>query len=173
MRRRDSSKLLVAATGVLVFAAAALFAAGDGSAPAATAGRPAAGAEEARSPAPDEAADRAWAEGAADGPAAERGAAVDTPPGAADTALVARGREVFRSVGCTGCHSAEGVGRDRLPLGGVGARLSADTLRAWVVDPRSVDPSVRKPAYDDLPEEDVAALVAYMKGLTEEQPEDD
>lgn len=161
MTRKDSSRLLVAVTGVLVFAAAGLFAAGDRDAPAA------AEAGEARAAASEEGAERAAAEGPNDGPPAGRGAAVDTPPGAGDTARVARGREVFRSVGCTGCHSAEGVGRDRLPLDGVGSRLSADTLRAWVVDPRSVAPSVRKPAYDDLPGEDVDALVAYMQSLTE------
>lgn len=168
MTRKDSSKLLVAVTGVLVLAAAALFAATDRAGQGASAERPARHAESARSPgggaAPGE--DRA-----PDGTAAGPAAAVDTPPPAEDTALVARGREVFRSVGCTGCHSAEGVGRDRLPLDGVGARLSADTLRAWVVDPRSVAPSVRKPAYDDLPKEDVDALVAYMESLTEEEEE--
>lgn len=147
MTRKDTSKVLVAVTGVLVLAAAALVAA----------------------------VDRAPPEGSGDrrAPEAERGAAVDTQTGNADTVQVARGREVFRSEGCTGCHAAEGVGRSRLPLDGVGSRLPPDTLRAWVVDPRSVDPSVRKPAYDDLPEEDVDALVAYMQSLKEEDSEDE
>ena len=147
MTRKDSSKLLAAVTGVLVLAAAALSAAID---------------RTDRTPPARTVADTA-------GPAPTgSGVAVDTPPPPADSAAVARGREVFRSVGCTGCHSAEGEGRSRYPLDGVGSRLSADTLRAWVVDPRSVDPSVRKPAYDDLPEEDVDALVAYMQSLRKE-----
>jgi cytochrome c1 len=168
MTRKDSAKLLVAVTGVLVFAAAALFAATDRADPGTSADGPASAADRTGGSASDGAAGPARGGEAAARPPAERGAAVDTPPPAADTVLAARGREVFRSVGCTGCHSAEGVGRDRLPLDGVGSRLSADTLRAWVVDPRSVDPSARKPAYDDLPEEDVDALVAYMESLTEE-----
>lgn len=147
MTRKDTSKVLVAVTGVLIIAAAALVAVVDRAPPGASADRRA--------------------------PEAERGAAVDTPTGNADTVQVARGRQVFRSEGCAGCHGAEGVGRSRLPLDGVGSRLSADILRAWVVDPRSVDPSVRKPAYDDLSEEDVDALVAYMQGLTEGNPENE
>lgn len=168
MRREDSSKLLVAITGVLVLAAAGLFAVVDRGEQGAFAERPAGGLEEAR---PAASGDTPEPAGGGEEAPAERGAAVDTPPGDADTAQVARGREVFRSAGCTGCHEAEGVGRSRLPLDGVGSRLSADTLRAWVVDPRSVDPSVRKPAYDDLPEEDVDALVVYMQSLTEADPD--
>jgi len=95
----------------------------------------------------------------------ERNAAADTTPGARDADEVTRGRELFRSLGWTGCHQAEGIGRSRLSLDGVGDRLSADTLRAWVVAPRSVDPSVRKPAYEDLPEDEAEALVAYMRSL--------
>lgn len=142
MTRKDRSKLLVAITGVLVFATAGVFA-GVTRAPARDGGEIAAGAA----------------------------GVADTVPGASDTARVARGRALFEEVGCTGCHSAEGVGSRRLPLDGVGSRLSTDTLRAWIVDPRSVDPSVRKPAYDDLSEGDVDALVAYMLSLKEEEGE--
>lgn len=139
MTRKDRSKLLVAVTGILVFGSAGVFA-GMSRAPGGAHGVAATGAL----------------------------ASADTVPGAGDSARVARGRDLFREVGCTGCHVAEGVGSRRIPLDGVGSRLSADTLRAWVVDPRSVDPSVRKPAYDDLPEEEVDALVAYMLSLKED-----
>lgn len=138
MTRKDRSKALVAVTGILVFAAAAVFA----------------GVE--RAPAPGE------GEAVAPLPAA------DTVPGKGDGARVARGRELFREVGCTGCHSAEGEGSRRIPLDGVGSRLSTDTLRLWIVDPRAVAPDVRKPAYDDLRADEVEALVAYMGSLTEE-----
>lgn len=156
MDRKNTSKLLVAVTGVLVFTAAAFYAALGGSPDRTSTERPDGPADEApfRTVGEDE---------------IDRSGGVDTPPGTTDTLLVARGREIFRSVGCTGCHAAEGVGRSRLPIDGVGARLSPDTLRAWVVDPRSVDPSVRKPAYDHLPEGDVDALVAYMQSLDEER----
>lgn len=157
MNRKDTSKLLVAVTGVLVFAAAALYAQLGRSSDRAAIEGPEGAVDDASIPSGTNAE-------------VDRSGAVDTPPGIPDTLLVARGREIFRSVGCTGCHAAEGVGRSRLPIDGVGARLSAVSLRAWVVDPRSVDPSVRKPAYDDLPEEDVDALVAFMLNL-DESPE--
>lgn len=156
MNRKNTSKLIVAVTGILVFAAAVLYAQLGRSSERGSIEGPEGAADEASLPAAD----------------ADRSGAVDTLQGIPDTLLVARGREIFRSVGCTGCHSAEGVGRSRLPIDGVGTRLSAETLRAWVVDPRSVDPSVRKPAYDDLPEEDIDALVAYMQSL-DESPEED
>lgn len=154
MTRKDRSKLLVAVTGVLVLAGATVFAvlSGTGDPPAGDADRPPA------------ARDGVGDTGAAAAPARPSAAAHSIPP-PGDTTTVARGRELFRSVGCTRCHSAEGAGRRRLPLDGVGARLSADTLRLWVVDPRAVDPGVRKPAYDDLPREDVEALVVYMESL--------
>lgn len=145
MTRKDKSKLLVLVTGALVFVAASVFAGMEDTGPR-------------RSDA---------AAGSRPGTAGPVEGAPDTTEGAGDTTAVATGRELFRTVGCTACHSAEGVGNDRIPLEGVGARLSADTLRAWIVDPRSMDPGVRKPAYDDLPEDEVDALVAYMESLTE------
>lgn len=155
MTRKDTSRLLVVITGVLVFGAASVFAGMEGTDGSATgvAGEPSR---------PTEAGARATGR--------EEPGAADTVAEAGDTLQVARGRELFREVGCTGCHAAEGVGSSRIPLDGVGSRLSADTLRLWVVAPREVDPGVRKPAYDDLPPEDVAALVAYMESL--EEPRD-
>lgn len=144
MTRKDRSKVLVAVTGVLVLGGATVFAllSRGGGLPTGGVGDTGATAPPARPP-----------------------AAAESVPPPGDTTTVARGRELFRSVGCTGCHSAEGVGGRRIPLDGVGARLSADTLRLWVVDPRAVDPGVRKPAYDDLPREDVEALVEFMESL--------
>jgi len=137
--RKERSKALVAFTGILVFAAAGAFAGVN------------------RGPGPA---------GGGDVPGAPPPA--DTVVEGEDGARVARGRELFREVGCTGCHSAEGEGSRRLPLDGVGSRLSTDTLRLWIVDPRAVAPGVRKPAYDDLASDEVEALVAYMRSLEEE-----
>lgn len=138
MTRKESSRLLVAVTGGLVFGLAAVFAAvGEGP-------------RETRAAAP---------------PASDTVPPRETP---LDSARVARGRVLFREVGCTGCHSAEGEGSRRIPLDGVGGRLSPDTLRAWIVEPESVQPGVRKPAYDDLPPDEVGALVAYMRSLRDE-----
>ncbi|HSR43260.1 MAG TPA: c-type cytochrome, partial [Longimicrobiales bacterium] len=85
MTRKDRSKVLVAVTGILVFAAAGVFA-GVHRAPA----RPEVEADAGAAP------------------------AADTLPEGEDRAGVARGRALFRDVGCTGCHSAEGEGSRRL-----------------------------------------------------------
>lgn len=126
MTRESSSRLLAVFTGVLVFAAAGLFAAMQPSTP----------------PQPPQ-----------------------TLTEVTDTTQIARGRGLFRSVGCIGCHSAEGVGRNRYPLDSVGSRLPADTLRLWIVDPDAVLPGVRKPTYDYLPDEEVDDMVAYLLSL--------
>ena len=149
--------VLTVVTMVLVFGAASVFAGMEG-----TDGSAAAVAGEAPRPAEAAPGETARVEPGAGGPGA-----ADTIMEAGDTLQVGRGRELFREVGCTGCHAAEGVGSSRIPLDGVGSRLSGDTLRLWVVAPREVDPGVRKPAYDDLPPEDVEALVDYMRSLKE------
>lgn len=136
MSRKGRSIMLVTVTGILVFAGAILFAGRD---------RTAAMAEAAPSAIQDESTVPASSSG--------------------DTLAIARGRELFREVGCTGCHGAEGVGRDRLLLDSVGSYLPADTLRLWIVDPQAVQPGVRKPAYDDLPAGEVNDLVAYLLSL--------
>lgn len=137
MTRKDRSIMLVTVTGILVFAGAILFAGRH---------RTSAMAEAAPSATQDEATVPSSSSG--------------------DTLAIARGRELFREVGCTGCHGAEGVGRNRLLLDSVGSYLPADTLRLWIVDPQAVQAGVRKPAYDDLPEPDVDDLVAYLLSLT-------
>ncbi len=77
----------------------------------------------------------------------------------------ARGAEVYREQDCQACHSIAGAGNRRHPLDGVGARLTADQIRTWIVAPREMNPRVRKPAYDRLPQADLDALVAYLAGL--------
>ena len=189
MTRKDRSKLLVVVTGVLVLGAAGLFAGVErgpdgrpggsgGPGPDDAAARDTAEATMASidsvsvspdtAPVPSRDTERVRPADTARVPSGETDQArpPETAPGVDRDGRIARGRELFRSVGCARCHSAEGVGRDRYPLDGVGARLSTDTLRAWIVDPRSVDPAVRKPAYDHLPQEEVDALVEYLASLT-------
>ncbi len=97
------------------------------------------------------------------GPADAR--AVEERVQPADT-LVEMGRRVYEEQDCALCHSIAGEGSPRSPLDGVGDRLDAEELRLWVVDPQAVSPGVRKPAYDDLPEDEVEAVVAYLQSLT-------
>jgi mono/diheme cytochrome c family protein len=77
---------------------------------------------------------------------------------------VERGRRVYQAQRCRVCHAIGGAGNPRSPLDGVGARLSADDIRRWIVAPEAMQPGVRKRAYE-LPPDDLEALVAYLVSL--------
>jgi mono/diheme cytochrome c family protein len=91
--------------------------------------------------------------------------------GAQDAALVKKGEEVYNAQKCAVCHSIGGKGSKANPLDGVGAKLSADDIRAWITDPVAMTKktnSQKKPAMPKnakLTPADVDALVAYMQSL--------
>lgn len=82
----------------------------------------------------------------------------------------AQGEKVFADQKCTLCHSIGGKGNVKGPLDGVGNKLSADEIRAWITDAKGMTAktkATRKPdmkAYT-LPKEDVDALVAYLSAM--------
>ena len=89
-----------------------------------------------------------------------------------DEALVKKGQEVYAAQKCSTCHSIAGKGGKQSPLDGVGKKLSADELRAWIVNPVEMTKktsSTKKPPmpnkWSKLPAADVDALVAYMQSL--------
>lgn len=96
--------------------------------------------------------------------------ATEAPPSPTvmDPEAVTRGRAGFEAHGCSRCHRLEGVGNPRSPLDGVGARLTPERIRAFIVADPSVagglGPSVvrAKRAYADLPAPELDALVAYL-----------
>jgi mono/diheme cytochrome c family protein len=97
-----------------------------------------------------------------------------TPLAAAaqDEALVKKGQEVYGAQKCATCHSIAGKGKKQNPLDEVGKKLSADEIRAWIVNPAEMTKktkSTKKPVmpnkYSKLPAADVDALVAYMQSL--------
>lgn len=83
----------------------------------------------------------------------------------------ADGAKVYAAQKCSMCHSVAGVGNKKLPLDGVGTKLSADQIREWIVTPAAAATkakSTAKPAmkaYAALPKADLDALVGYMKSL--------
>jgi mono/diheme cytochrome c family protein len=83
-----------------------------------------------------------------------------------------RGRDVYRAQGCASCHAIAGEGNPRNPLDGVGAHRSAVELREWITGTGSATeqlaPAVvrRKRRYQEMPEADLDALVAYLATLT-------
>ena len=89
-----------------------------------------------------------------------------------DPAHVKRGQELYTAQKCQMCHSIDGKGNKVSPLDGVGSKLSAEEIKAWIVTPVQMTAktkSTKKPAmpnrYDKLPAADVDALVAYMQSL--------
>lgn len=82
----------------------------------------------------------------------------------------AKGEKVFADQKCSLCHSIAGKGNAKGSLDGVGSKLTADEIRAWLVDAKSMTAktkATRKPemkAYS-LPKDDVDALVAYLASL--------
>lgn len=101
-------------------------------------------------------------------------AAPAVPP---PTPLAARGGELFLTHGCGACHTVRGtparglVGPD---LTHVGSRLSIaagalpnrrDAFRRFVAASEAVKPGVHMPAFGMLPDDDLAALAAYLEGL--------
>jgi len=83
---------------------------------------------------------------------------------------VARGAKVYTDQKCSICHSVAGKGNAKGSLDAVGTKLSADDIRAWIVDATGQTAKTkapRKPAMKNyaLPKEDVDALVAYLSTL--------
>jgi mono/diheme cytochrome c family protein len=89
-----------------------------------------------------------------------------------DDAQIKRGQEVYTAQKCSLCHQIAGKGNKASPLDGVGKKLSADEIRAWIVDPvgtaakvKSTKKPVMQNKYSKLPAADIDALVAYMQSL--------
>ena len=85
---------------------------------------------------------------------------------------VKKGEQVYAAQKCSTCHAIAGKGKKTNPLDGVGAKLSADEIKQWIVDPKGMTAkakSTKKPPmpakYDKLPAADIDALVAYMASL--------
>jgi mono/diheme cytochrome c family protein len=81
------------------------------------------------------------------------------------------GMKIYAAQKCSVCHSIAGAGNKKLPLDGVGAKLSADQIREWMVAPAEAAKkakSIVKPpmrAYPKLEKADLDALVDYLKSL--------
>jgi mono/diheme cytochrome c family protein len=94
-----------------------------------------------------------------------------SPVAAQEKAQIERGMKVYAAQKCHVCHSIDGKGQRKGPLDDVGARLTEEELRLWLVDAIGMTKktkSMRKPFmknYGHLPNEDIEALVAYMKTL--------
>ena len=90
---------------------------------------------------------------------------------AQNAAAIEQGKKVYASNRCQVCHSIEGQGNKKGPLDGVGKKLSADDMRAWITDAEGMTTktkAARKPpmkSYPKMAKADLDALVAYMQSL--------
>ena len=87
-----------------------------------------------------------------------------------DTDPVA-GEKVFAAQKCSLCHQVAGKGNKNGPLDGVGKKLTADEMRAWLTTPAEMATkhnATRKPpmkSFASLSKSDLDALVAYLQTL--------
>ena len=90
---------------------------------------------------------------------------------AQDKTQIGRGMKVYTDQKCAVCHSIAGKGNQKGALDDVGTRLTADEIRAWIVNPAEMTKKTkaeRKPpmrAYPNLAKDDLDAVVAYMVSL--------
>ena len=96
------------------------------------------------------------------------GAEAQAAPAAGAAQATDKGAAVYAAQKCAMCHSLDGKGQAKGPLAGVGAKLTADEIRQWIVAPAEMTKkanATRKPpmkAYPNLPKEDLDALVAFL-----------
>lgn len=83
-----------------------------------------------------------------------------------------KGEAVYGAQKCMTCHAISGKGNKNNPLDGVGAKLTANDIRHWIVDPidaAAKAKSTKKPPmpnrYSKLPTDDINNLVAYLQSL--------
>lgn len=101
------------------------------------------------------------------------GLLIPTLVSAQDQAQLDHGKQVFTDQKCNLCHAIDGTGNAKGPLDNVGANLTADDIRMWIVEAVAMTKksgAERKPAmknFTDIPEADLDALVAYLAGLKE------
>ena len=86
---------------------------------------------------------------------------------AQDTKL---GEKVYTEQKCAVCHSIGGKGNQKGPLDDVGTKLTADEIRLWIVDAKTMTTktkALRKPPMRDykLPPDQLDGLVAYLQTL--------
>ena len=82
----------------------------------------------------------------------------------------AKGEKLYADQKCSLCHSVAGKGNAKGSLDGVGTKLKADDIRAWLTDAKGMTAktkATRKPDMKQyaLPKDDVDALVAYLGSL--------
>ena len=111
-----------------------------------------------------------WMEPLLTGDYIETGCAKCHPaPYLAETPMLIKGAELFRTRACYGCHKVEGVSNGKLgvELTRVGAKWPIEYLVESIVEPRANNNESIMPVME-LTEDELTALTIYMKSLTGE-----
>jgi mono/diheme cytochrome c family protein len=88
----------------------------------------------------------------------------------AQDAKVEAGKKLFEAQKCSTCHQVAGKGNKMFPLDGVGSKLSAAEIKAWLLTPDVMTaklakkPPIKMKKYD-FKDPEVEALVAYISSL--------
>ena len=86
--------------------------------------------------------------------------------GAAPSKKAQHGRELYASLGCTGCHTINGVGGKVGPdLSQVGSRRSVGWIKQQIRNPKSHFPDSTMPSFGQLSAQNLQDLGAYLAGL--------
>jgi mono/diheme cytochrome c family protein len=81
------------------------------------------------------------------------------------SALVAKGRVLFRDQGCYGCHTVGATGTPIAPdLSRIGAKRDQAFLTRWLRNPSEQRPTAHMPRIE-LAEPEAQALAAYLGSL--------
>jgi mono/diheme cytochrome c family protein len=94
-----------------------------------------------------------------------------SPALAAQDKNVERGQKLYVDQKCSVCHSVAGKGNAKGPLDNVGAKLSEEEIRQWLIAPRVMAEKAKAtrkplmPEYTKLQKQDLDALIAYLRSL--------
>jgi mono/diheme cytochrome c family protein len=95
---------------------------------------------------------------------------------AQDAAKIESGKKVYaeaKPMPCKTCHAVAGLGNAKGPLDGIGSKLSAEDIKAWLRTPKEMSAKAKAerkppmPAYppEKLSDENLEALTAYLLSL--------
>jgi mono/diheme cytochrome c family protein len=95
---------------------------------------------------------------------------------AQDAAKIENGKKVYaeaKPMACKACHAVAGAGNAKGPLDGVGSKLTAEDIKAWMRTPKDMAAKAKAerkppmPAYppEKLSDANLDALTAYLLSL--------
>jgi cytochrome c2 len=79
---------------------------------------------------------------------------------------VAKGQQVYAAQHCSMCHSIAGKGNTKNPLDDVGSKMTAEEMKKYINNPKSVKADTKMKAYASLAGDDLDALITYLLTLT-------